>query len=376
MSDDTARQLLVSCGEANGGAMFGEQLVSQTVSRWLARAVGKRREAKPTLRGGAVFNMSENSYQNQSSENGVHKVMVPWKLLVLIVILSVSTAALVSALIIQGWPRVGVDIREQEKFNISGTIINKNEALAKLSAQVIKRRLNSMLITGNAYSKNKRLIRFINEDKWVEAINSIAGLLKEDLNGSAERIFLTDVAGTLRADFPKVPEVSGQNFAFREWYKGVTRNFEPYLSEVYIRTAKPQFNVVAFAFAIKDRMGIPVAILAIETKSDAFLNWIYDINIGKDGRLFMVDQKGHVVAHPDFAPQGNIIDYSGEPDVQRVVSGLAGSDIFLSEKGLISSYEPVTGYGWAVVARVPIKEAKGGGGGGLMPVSRLIEWAR
>lgn len=310
-----------------------------------------------------AITMSENYNQNQSPStgNGIHKVLVPWKLLVLIVILSVSTAALVSSLFIlqKDERRLEVGVDRDDKFSISSVIINKNEALAKLSAQIVKRRLDSVLIAGNAYSKNQRLVKFINEDKWREAVNSIAGLLREDFdNGGPERIFLTDITGTLKAYFPKISWVSGQNFAFRDWYKGVTRNFEAYLSEVYKRTAKPQFNVVVFAFPIKDQRGVPIAILGIQTKSDAFLDWIYDINIGKSGRLFIVDQKGQIVAHPDFAPQGDIVDYSGEPDVQRVVGGLAGSDIFFDNKNFISSYEPIVGYDWGVVIRIPVEEAK------------------
>lgn len=64
------------------------------------------------------------------------------------------------------------------------------------------------------------------------------------------------------------------------------------------------------------------------------------------------------MAHPDFAPHGDIVDYSGEPDVRMVVGGLAGSDIFFNNKGFISSYEPLPGYGWGVLVRIPIKEAR------------------
>ena len=46
-----ANKLFCSRGDENGGAMFGEYSTSRTASRWLARAVGRRREAKPIPHG-------------------------------------------------------------------------------------------------------------------------------------------------------------------------------------------------------------------------------------------------------------------------------------------------------------------------------------
>lgn len=223
--------------------------------------------------------MFEDYNQNQFPNSNIQKAILPWKFLVLIVFLSVSSAAIVSGLLIMksGLSRPMTGIEEKDKFNISGTIINKNEETAKISAQIIKKHLDAMFIAGIAYSNNQRLVRFINEHKWDEAINSVSGLLREDFNGKkgAESIFLTDISGNLKANLPKIPEVSSKNFAFQDWYKGVTKNFKPYLSEVYKITAKPQFNVISFAFPVKDQNGTPIATLVIQNKSDAFLEWIY-----------------------------------------------------------------------------------------------------
>jgi hypothetical protein len=45
-------------GEENGGAMSSEYWASETASRWLARASGSKREAKPTLPPGTTFKNS------------------------------------------------------------------------------------------------------------------------------------------------------------------------------------------------------------------------------------------------------------------------------------------------------------------------------
>lgn len=300
--------------------------------------------------------MSENYSQNQSANDNTHKVIFPWKVLVLVISISIAVAILVSSLIISKGlfkPR-----QKAERFDISSTIISKNEAIVKLAVQVVKRHLDAIQVIGTAYSENQRLLTFINDDQWEEAVKSIVGLLKEDLRGP-ERIFLTDMGGTLMADFPAVSNAKGQNYSSKDWYKGVTRDFKPYLSEVHQRFPGPKFNVISFAFPVKNQRKVPVAILVIETKSDSFLDWVYEVKVGNSGRLFIVDQRGQIIAHPDFAPQGPIIDYSSEKDVQRVLAGQSGTDILFDDKKLVSSYEPLPeSYKWGAIFRISVNEAK------------------
>lgn len=302
--------------------------------------------------------MPEDYIQNQLPNDRMHKVIIPWRILVFIIIVSIGAAILVSSFVVSKGI-FGKPHQKEEKIEISSTIINKNEAVTKLAAQVIKRHLDAIVVAGTAYSQNQRLLTFINEDRWEDAIRSIAGLLKEDINGP-ERIYLTDTGGTLMADFPVLSGAKGQNYASKDWFKGVTENFkQPYLSEVHARFPSPRFNVVSFAFPVKNAKGVPIAILVIETKADAFLDWVYEVKVGNTGRLFIVDQRGQIVAHPNFAPQGEIMDFSSERDVQRVLAGQSGTDIFLDNRRFISSYEPlIDDYKWGVVFRISVDEAK------------------
>ena len=50
-------------------------------------------------------------------------------------------------------------------------------------------------------------------------------------------VSLYDLDGTMRAVYPPQPSVINQNFAYRDWYRGVARQWTPYVSEVF----KPPF---------------------------------------------------------------------------------------------------------------------------------------
>src|SRR3989441_12199130 len=48
-----------------------------------------------------------------------------------------------------------------------------------------------------------------------------------------DRVFLADRSGVVWATEPETPEIHGRSYAFRDWYHGVSRDWQPYLSEIY-----------------------------------------------------------------------------------------------------------------------------------------------
>ena len=70
-----------------------------------------------------------------------------------------------------------------------------------------------------------------------------------------------DLEGTMRAVYPSQPTILNQNFAYRDWYKGVARQWNPYISEVYQTAVAPYQLVVAIVVPVKDDAGKPIGIL-------------------------------------------------------------------------------------------------------------------
>jgi len=63
-------------------------------------------------------------------------------------------------------------------------------------------------------------------------------------------ISVYDVDGTMRAVDPQNSDLIGANYAYRDWYQGVTRTWSPYVSEVYRTTAASRQLVIAVAVPI------------------------------------------------------------------------------------------------------------------------------
>lgn len=265
-----------------------------------------------------------------------------------------------------------VQCKAPENININAAVIKKNETIAKLTAQIIKKHLDGLLVLGSAYSEKKEVIQYIQQGKWQNAMNIIANAFKEDSLEAVDRIALFDVTGTTQANTPEQSQLIGQNFAYKDWYQGVMADFKPYVSEVYVRATEPPANVIGMAFPIKNNNDTPIAILLFTIKTDSFLKWLNELRFGENGTTFIVDKRGRIVAHPDIAPQGEIVDFSSRTDVQKVISGQSGTEIVLNgnKKRILSSYEPIPGYHGGVITKIKLgeiikagfgKEIQGGG---------------
>jgi signal transduction histidine kinase len=115
-------------------------------------------------------------------------------------------------------------------------------------------------------------------------------------------------------------------------------------------------NVVAVAIPIKTEHQEILGILVLQVRLDTLFEWTKGIDVGPLGFAYFVDKKGHVAAHPSFSPQGEIVDYSKVPAVQKVLQGKRGVEIAFNpveKEERIAAYEPVPGYGWGVIAQQP-----------------------
>jgi signal transduction histidine kinase/CheY-like chemotaxis protein len=125
--------------------------------------------------------------------------------------------------------------------------------------------------------------------------------------------------------------------------------------------AAPHYNVIAVAIPIRSQTdGAVAGILGLRVRIDAFLEWTRNIEVGPAGVVYVVDRKGQLIAHPRFAPQGNIVDFSMVPVVAKTLRGESGVQVQanpVEREERVSAFAPVPGYGWGVVAAQPTATA-------------------
>ena len=257
--------------------------------------------------------------------------------------LAVAIVAPPLALAVLAYARVRADATEM--------VLARRRAVAQMGAAAVRERLDHLTTLGRSLAGRVRFRSLIAEGRWREAVAILEGVPREFRD--VERVFLADRAGVERADAPPLPGAVGKSFAHRDWYRGVTATWRPYVSEPYRRTAAPPRYVIAVAIPIESAAGARLGILVLQVKLDSFRRWSREVMLEDAGFVYFVDRRGRVIAHPDVPAQAPIVDVSHAALVRRVIAGERGvlvGDDPLRPGAHVSAFEPVADYGWGVVA--------------------------
>jgi hypothetical protein len=130
---------------------------------------------------------------------------------------------------------------------LTDAALSRRASISYLAAATLSEKFDRLIDIGVSLATRVRFRELIGAGQWSEA-GKILESTPEDFR-FIDRLFLTDTSGTLMVDIPELPGARGGNFAYPDWYQGVSRNWQPYVSSVYKRAAVPQHNV----FAVQSR---------------------------------------------------------------------------------------------------------------------------
>lgn len=224
----------------------------------------------------------------------------------------------------------------------------RREAIATLAARVLQEKFDHVADLGMSLASRTLFRQLIREGKWPEAAATFKDIPMRF--PFVNRIFLSDPAGTLMQTLPPAPELLGKSFAHRDWYRGVTRAWKPYVSEIYTRSAAPQRQVVSVAVPIQEDDGAPLGIMGLHAQLETFVEWT--ATLGTEGVVYFVDRNGKSIGDPRASREPTLQDFSQSPAVQRVLKGAHGVIVASDPTGgseQVISYAPVSPYGWGAL---------------------------
>lgn len=163
-----------------------------------------------------------------------------------------------------------------------------------------------------------------------------------------------DKNGTLHAIYPS-DSILDENFRFRDWYKGVSQHWSPYVSEVYATAAKSNEPVVAIAVPIKDGQGAPIGILMAPFSTRTMSDWNHYLSASSIHFIEIVDRHGNSVVR---AAGQSSTEGPFEP-VRRVLAGETGKGRFQRGGGeVLAAYKPIPVLAGGVIIAVPLSDVK------------------
>ncbi len=265
---------------------------------------------------------------------------------------------ILSGLIITAIPIIGltVFIYFQSANYIENIVITENQQSALAVSDDIKEKIDNEVRLGNLLVIRRSLIAAIKSTDRKE----ITRHLKEYIEHSVtiETAFITNSRGILLAIYPDDPSLVDRDFSQRDWYKGVSKNWQPYASEFYLRAVTPQRYVFSISIPIRADDNSIIGILGLQPEENYVKNAVSYIHAPQNQTAYVVDKNGNLIYHPKYIVD-RIIDFSSIPAVQKVKQGKAGVETFSSHDGqrMLAAYHPVEGNGWGVVVERLEKEA-------------------
>ncbi len=237
--------------------------------------------------------------------------------------------------------------------SLTDATIKQYEQKVSLTSIIIDERLKALRSVGISLAIRPELVDRVQQGDWE---GSLAALEKvREVFPLVERGFLADVDGVIRADLAKLDNATDTARTETDWYKSVTRTWQPYLSEIFLRWSVPRRNVVNMVLPVEAYGREVVGILVLQMNVEEFGDMIRSIDKARDGKFLVVDQGGHIVYHPSWSADEGIIDVSSQPVVGQILRGRETVDIVKGHDGkrsLVISRK-IGDFGWGLVVTIP-----------------------
>jgi len=193
---------------------------------------------------------------------------------------------------------------------------------------------------------------FINAVKTRSVADARWHLERLKKNHEIDLTFVTDPRGVLWLNYPFFPEAIGKDLSYRDWYKGVSALWAPYVSEVFQLIVADKPLAVAIAVPIVDEKGKVIGILANSHRLTFLNDTIERVPLSPHTAVTIVDRKGQILFSNRYAYQGRIIVYPHLPMIEQALKekGQQIEDTRHKDLGrLYISAAPVADIGWTVV---------------------------
>ena len=229
--------------------------------------------------------------------------------------------------------------------------LNEQERAARTGADIVGSRLSglsdnlvavagSQIVKDAITRKDPRLLDII-----VHEFRPVLGLQNDVLV-----LFAEDVRGDVLAISPSDPTLVGKNFATRDYFIGVTKEWKPFVSEAFRGAVQGSPPTTVVAVPVFAATGEPAGVLGAALDLSQAARWFAPLSGYEDVYLF--DRNGRLIFHT-LDPLGDSLrEFGSDPSVRAAISGARilgeGPDPLGRGTKLLAS-APVPGVEWQVI---------------------------
>jgi PAS domain S-box-containing protein len=165
-------------------------------------------------------------------------------------------------------------------------------------------------------------------------------------------VVILDQHGRVTAAEPERPDIMGQDWSDRSYFRQMVRVMGPVFSDV-VADGPQGARVIGLAVPISSDQGFRGTLVGMfrlgAAGFSAFYGGVVKLHIGDNGSTYLVDSTGRVIFHPDAERIGT--DAHAQVAVQSVLRGQAGAlrTNDLEGRAILASFAPVPGTPWGLI---------------------------
>jgi PAS domain S-box-containing protein len=229
--------------------------------------------------------------------------------------------------------------------------LKEDRTTANLISIILQEHLQRIVKTMESFASRPLLLQAVKAKNAETAREHLISLTKS--NPGIGSVLITDIQGTLWVVYPEFPEVLGKNFSYRDWYEGVIKDRNPFISDAYMRVVGERDLAINISVPFFDERGDMIGILANTQRMVTLSQIIQWVPLDPGIFINITDRKGNLVFSSQYAyekqitpyPFYSVIGHSNALDNKSV----AVEDPFLGGRKSYVSFAPVAGIGWRVV---------------------------
>ena len=175
----------------------------------------------------------------------------------------------------------------------------------------------------------------------------------KETNNEIDGAFVSDKNGVLLFNYPVDRVSHGKNLSYRDWYKGMSKGWKPYVSGVFRLIIGEKELAVAVCVPVFDQNRRVIGILGSSQSVSFLSNIIRQVPLDKYTKLTLVDHSGYIVYNNKFPYTKEVSSYPSFPLIKKAIQEhkdmIEMEDL---EEGNIKSYvtlAPLKDIGWTVV---------------------------
>jgi two-component sensor histidine kinase/PAS domain-containing protein len=230
-------------------------------------------------------------------------------------------------------------------------VMASEKTMAALVASLVLEHEKAAIVLLQAYASRPLVVEAARKRDVAVVRRHMADLAQN--NDEIDLTFMTGPDGVLWVNFPVFPEAIGKDLSYRNWYKGVSARWKPYVSTVFKLIVGDKPLAVAVAVPVVDGKGTVTNILASSMRLTLLADTLGRIPLPAYTNLSLVDQAGNLIYSNRFSYTAEITAYAFFPAVRQAMAAGKEQAAFLDPRSNERFYATIVAIkplGWTVIA--------------------------